>query len=119
MLGELLVAAEFSGRGVEVYRAIGPYDADLVVIAGGNKYSVQVKSTANESPKWQFRFRGMNNRYYARGALDWFAVVHLPTRRVALIPAEGKMTCTVDFDNLDPEWEFDTGVARMREGGTV
>lgn len=116
--GELLVASEFIKRGLEVYHPAASYPVDLLVLAGDKAYKIQVKTSCNGG-KQQYRFRGTRNRAYPQGSIDYYAVVHLPTSRMALIPAGTSGSATVDFDQLNREWEFDRVIRDMCEGGSV
>ena len=116
---ELFAALAFVKAGVEVYWPAGVYGADMIVCIGGHLYKVQVKSTDGDPNKAKFRFRDTFNRGYDPGVVDYFAVVHPGYEAIALVPAgrEAK-SCTIDFDNVRPEWDFVKVIERLREGGT-
>lgn len=115
--GEQLAAAEFIKHGAEVYWPAGSYSADMLVQTASGIYRVQVKTTEAEETKVVFRFRGSHNMIYEGGKVDYFAAVHLTSGRVLLLPAAGRKNATVDFRNVNPEWDFDAVFARMKEGG--
>lgn len=114
--GEQIAIAEFTRRGVEVYTAAGPYVSDLMIRVAGRTYSVQVKATEVGAPA-RFWLRRSKNRSYPSGEIDLFAVVEVSTGRVALLLHPNAESFTLDFDSLNPEWDFDNVVNRLREGG--
>ena len=117
--GEQFAALAFVKAGMEVYWPAGVYGADMVVCIGGHLYKVQVKSTGADPHKAKFRFRDTFNRGYESGTVDYFAAVHPGYEAIALVPADREFkSCTIDFDNVRPEWDFVKVIERLREGGT-